>query len=67
MNSPRQPGSSGRGAPRQGLVWGLAFSGNFDNTVDFGTGPLTVPGQLVRNGSGPEFVADNVFTLLLVP
>ena len=46
---------------------GLAFSGDFDNEVDFGTGPLTVPGQLVRRGSGPEFVADNVFTLLLAP
>ena len=46
---------------------GLAFSGDFDNTVDFGTGQLTVPGQLVRRGSGPELVADNVFTLLLAP
>jgi hypothetical protein len=45
----------------------LAAAGNFDNTVDFGTGPLTVPGQLVRMGSGPEWVADNVFTLLLAP
>jgi hypothetical protein len=45
----------------------LAVSGNFDNTVDFGTGPLTAPGQLVRNGSGPEAIADNVFTVLLAP
>jgi len=44
-----------------------AAAGNFDNTVDFGTGPLMVPGQLVRMGSGPEWVADNVFTLLLAP
>jgi hypothetical protein len=46
---------------------GLAFSSDFDNTVDFGTGPLTAPGQPVRRGSGPELVADNVFTLLLAP
>jgi hypothetical protein len=62
---------SGQGGPNvTGLRYspaGLAFSGDFDNTVDFGTGPLTVPGQLVRRGSGPEFVADNVFTLLLAP
>jgi hypothetical protein len=62
---------SGQGGPDvTGLRYspaGLAFSGDFDNMVDFGTGLLTVPGQLVRRGSGPEFVADNVFTLLLVP
>ena len=45
----------------------LAFSGDFDNTVDFGTGPLTVPGQISRNGSGPAFVPDNVFTVELAP
>jgi hypothetical protein len=45
----------------------LVFSGDFDNTVDFGTGPLTVPDQRVRRGSGPELVADSVFTLLLAP
>ena len=62
---------SGQGGPAvTGLRYspaGLVFSGDFDNTVDFGTGPLTVPGQLVRRGSGPEFVADNVFTVLLAP
>ena len=65
------PTASGLAPPTTGLAFDpsgrLAAAGNFDNTVDFGTGPLTVPGQLVRNGSGPEWVADNVFTLLLAP
>ena len=60
----------GRGATVTGFRYspaGLVFSGDFDNTVDFGTGPLTVPDQRVRRGSGPELVADSVFTLLLAP
>ena len=45
----------------------LAVSGNFDTTIDFGTGALTAPGQLARNGSAPGFIPNNVFTLLLAP
>jgi hypothetical protein len=45
----------------------LAVSGNFDTTVDFGKGPLTAPGQEARNGSGPGFIPNNVFTVLLAP
>ena len=45
----------------------LAVSANFDATVDFGTGPLTPPGVVARNGSAPGFIPNNVFTLLLAP
>jgi hypothetical protein len=45
----------------------VALSGMFNDTVDFGTGPMTAPGQIAHNGSGPSFIPDNVFTLLLAP
>jgi hypothetical protein len=45
----------------------LAVSGIFDTTVDFGTGPLTAPGQVAHNGSAPGFIPNNVFTVLLAP
>jgi hypothetical protein len=45
----------------------LSFSGEFDNTVDFGTGPLTAPGQTHTGGSAFPKVPDNVFTVKLAP
>jgi hypothetical protein len=45
----------------------LSFSGEFDNTVDFGTGPLTAPGQTHTGGSAFPKVPDNVFTTKLAP
>jgi hypothetical protein len=45
----------------------LAISGNFDTTVDFGTGPLTAPGKVAHTGSAPGFIPNNVFTLMLAP
>jgi hypothetical protein len=70
-----ETGSGVSGGAPSGAITGAAFdpsgrlavSGNFDATVDFGTGALTPPGQEARNGSAPGFIPNNVFTLLLAP
>lgn len=45
----------------------LSFSGELDDTVDFGTGPLTAPGQTHTGGSAFPKVPDNIFTTKLAP
>jgi hypothetical protein len=47
----------------------VSAAGNFDNTVDFGTGPLTAPGVLTLPGRGAPapHIPDNVFVLRLAP
>ena len=47
----------------------VSGAGNFDNTVDFGTGPLTAPGVLTLPGRGAPapHIPDNVFVLRLAP
>jgi hypothetical protein len=55
--------------------FGIGFDGagrigaaaDFDNTVDFGTGPLTPPGQPTTGSSAPPLVPDNVYVLKLAP
>jgi hypothetical protein len=44
-----------------------SMAGEFDNTVDFGTGPLTAPGQTHSGGSALPRVPDNLFLLRLAP
>src|SRR5579871_3667022 len=64
-------GPGGGAPPMTGVAFDpsgrIGVAGDFNDTVDFGTGPMTAPGQPVHNGSGPEFIPDNVFTLLLAP
>ena len=45
----------------------VSLAGEFDNTVDFGTGPLTAPGQTTTGGSALPRVPDNVFVIELAP
>jgi hypothetical protein len=45
----------------------IAVAGEFDNTVDFGTGPLTPPGQPTTGSLAPPLVPDNVYVLKLAP
>jgi hypothetical protein len=45
----------------------LSMAGEFDNTVDFGTGPLTAPGETSTGGSALPHVPDNIFVLKLAP
>ena len=46
----------------------VRVAGEFDNTVDFGTGPLTAPGQ-PTSGGGSAFprVPDDIYLLKLAP
>jgi hypothetical protein len=65
------PTTSSSAPPFTGLAFDpsgrLAAAGDFDNTVDFGTGPLTVSGPMVQQSSSNDSVLNNVFTLLLAP
>jgi hypothetical protein len=47
----------------------VTSAGNFDNTVDFGTGPLTAPGVLTGTGRGAPapHIPDDVFVVRLAP
>jgi hypothetical protein len=47
----------------------VSAAGNFDNTVDFGTGPLTAPGVLTLPGRGAPapHIPDDVFVVKLAP
>lgn len=47
----------------------VTAAGNFDNTVDFGTGPLTAPGVLTQPGRGAPapHIPDDVFVVRLAP
>jgi hypothetical protein len=48
-------------------VGAVGVAGEFNNTVDFGTGPLTAPGRTTTTGSALPKVPDNVFTVKLAP
>jgi hypothetical protein len=45
----------------------VGSAGEFDNTVDFGTGPLTAPGQPTTDSSALPLVPDNIYVLKLAP
>jgi hypothetical protein len=57
------------GSGRLGLSFdgagNLSFAGYFDNTVDFGTGPLTAPGLPSSPGAAVPAVPDNIFLVKL--
>jgi hypothetical protein len=45
----------------------LGFAGGFHNTVDFGTGPITVPGEHVEARGGAPLPPDDLFLVKLAP
>jgi hypothetical protein len=45
----------------------LGFAGGFHNTVDFGTGPITVPGERREARGGAPLPPDDLFLLKLAP
>jgi hypothetical protein len=45
----------------------LGFAGSFHNTVDFGTGPITVPGERREARGGAPLPPDDLFLLKLAP
>jgi len=45
----------------------LGFAGSFHNTVDFGTGPITVPGERREARGGPPLPPDDLFLLKIAP
>jgi hypothetical protein len=45
----------------------LGFAGSFHNTVDFGTGPITVPGERREARGGAPLPPDDLFVLKLAP
>jgi hypothetical protein len=45
----------------------LGFAGGFHNTIDFGTGPITVPGERREARGGAPLPPDDLFLLKLAP
>jgi hypothetical protein len=45
----------------------VRVAAEFDNTVDFGTGPLTAPGEPTSGGSALPRVPDDIYLLKLAP
>jgi hypothetical protein len=45
----------------------LGFGGGFHNTIDFGTGPITVPGVRQEARGGAPLPPDDMFLIKLAP